>query len=362
MILNKFNRPTFAGRVLAGFFLILLSVTSASAQNERFRLSKPEMTVGQAVTEIEAQTNYKFAFDNAAFDRSAKVKFTSTELTVGDALVQMFSGTGFDFIMRNRLIAVVAAKRAETGQPAGAAARKSSRYGDTYRRSDMGSLNSTGRRKPAALPRIEIVDTTTVRRDIVRSDDAPSFTSHNISANSYIPSKLSMVSIKTNLLYAAGTLTPNLALEFGVAKRSTIEISGSWNQWNYKGDKESNRKLNHYIVRPEYRYWFCERFTRHFIGADMFFSQFNISEYGIPLVNFKKENRYEGHAWGGGIVYGYHLPIAKRWGVEFHVGIGVAQMEYRKYACRVCVQEYETVTKTYFGPTRAGINLVFMIK
>jgi hypothetical protein len=56
------------------------------------------------------------------------------------------------------------------------------------------------------------------------------------------------------------------------------------------------------------------------------------------------------------------LPLSPRWGIEFNVGVGVAQLRYDKYGCDKCDQLEGTFNKTYFGLTRAGINLVFIIK
>lgn len=331
---------------------MLFPVAGAMAQEGRVVLSKPAMTLGEAIAEIEGQTSYKFAFDNTTIDRSATVAFGQTRMTLCEALDCMFDGTEFGYVVRNRLIAVTVREKVVPQE----VTRR------LYIPDNINRLPSIAGHRPLPEPKIEIVDTTAVRADEVRNDDAPSFTSRIIPVGSYIEPALPSFAVKTNLLYGAATLTPNLAFEFGAGRRSTIELSGSWNQWNRRGDKESNRKLNHYIIRPEYRYWFCERFTGHFVGGDLFFGQYNIGQHDIPLLGFRKEHRYEGYGWGGGLVYGYHLPLGRRWGLEFHVGAGVARLKYDEYDCTVCVREYETKTKTYFGPTRAGVSLVFMIK
>ena len=177
-----------------------------------------------------------------------------------------------------------------------------------------------------------------------------------------IQGSLPRMAIKTNLLYGAATLTPNLAFEFATGPKSSIEISAGWNQWDYEGSYEGgNKKFNHYIVRPEYRWWFCERYNGHFIGAHAFFAQYNMSGYDVPLL-FKKEYRYEGIAVGAGITYGYHLPLGKKWGAEFHVGLGAAYLNYKRFSCTYCSEVIDRPSKVYFGPTRAGISLVYLIK
>jgi hypothetical protein len=80
---------------------------------------------------------------------------------------------------------------------------------------------------------------------------------------------------------------------------------------------------------------------------------------------FGKESdkyRHEGNAYGAGFTYGYQLPIAKRWNLEFNVGIGYMRMKYDRYACETCgFLKDKGETKNYFGPTKAGITLVFLI-
>ena len=168
------------------------------------------------------------------------------------------------------------------------------------------------------------------------------------------------IAVKVNLLYGA-TLTPNLAGEIGLGRRTTIEVSGGNNRGNLNGSEEDNKKLVHWIVKPEFRYWLCERFNGHFFGAHGFYGKYNVSGHDMPLL-FDKEYRYEGRAIGGGISYGYHLVLGRRWGLEFNAGVGVASLKYEKSDCIKCGNVIEEATKTYFGPTAAGIKLVFIIK
>lgn len=72
------------------------------------------------------------------------------------------------------------------------------------------------------------------------------------------------IAIKTNILYGALTYTPNLSLEVGIGKRSTLDLSGGYNSWNLNGTSENNKKLVHWLGEIEYRYWLCQRFSGHF--------------------------------------------------------------------------------------------------
>jgi hypothetical protein len=170
--------------------------------------------------------------------------------------------------------------------------------------------------------------------------------------------------IKTNLLYWASIVpdvTPNLGIEFGLSKKMTFNISGGYNPWKLKGSDESNKKLVHWIVNPELRYWFCERFNGASIGLHGIYSQYNVGQYDIPLL-FEKAFRYEGVAYGGGVSYNYHWMVGKHFGLELSLGAGFAYMLYDKYDCPRCSEKINRYSKSYLGPTKLGINLIYVIK
>lgn len=48
--------------------------------------------------------------------------------------------------------------------------------------------------------------------------------------------------------------------------------------------------------------------------------------------------------------------------MEFTVGVGVLYLNYDRYECPKCGQKVETdARKLFFGPTKAGITLSFLI-
>ena len=172
------------------------------------------------------------------------------------------------------------------------------------------------------------------------------------------------VGVKTNLLYGATSFTPNLGMEIGLGKRTTVDISGGYNWFNLKGSVADNQKRVHWIIQPEFRYFLCEKFNGHFFGIHGLYSQYNISEHKLPLLFGKdsKDFRFQGSAYGAGISYGYQLMLSKSWNVEFNLGFGYARMLYDKYECQTCGSKLESKTKNYFGPTKAGISLIYIIK
>lgn len=174
------------------------------------------------------------------------------------------------------------------------------------------------------------------------------------------PYSLPVVALKTNLLTDAALLSPNLKLEFGLSKRTSLELSYIIRPWRNK-EKDNDKKLLYWFASPEFRYWTCERFNGHFFGIHPFFGEYNVSGYKIPQV-FEKDFRYEGTAMGAGISYGYHLILNHRWSLEATVGVGYAYLKYDKFECGKCGNKINNFTKSYFGPTRVAINLIYIIK
>lgn len=168
------------------------------------------------------------------------------------------------------------------------------------------------------------------------------------------------VAVKTNLLYDA-TATVNLGLEVGLAPRWTIDLSGQVNFWDV-----NNHKWKHWLAQPEARYWFCDRFARHFVGVHALGGQFNIGQIknnvkflGVdysPLT----DHRYQGWAVGAGIAYGYAFILGQHWNLELEIGAGYAYLEYDKFECAECGRKVGSNNRHYVGPTKAAINLVYI--
>ncbi|MEG0656589.1 MAG: DUF3575 domain-containing protein, partial [Mucinivorans sp.] len=159
------------------------------------------------------------------------------------------------------------------------------------------------------------------------------------------------VGIKTNLLYAGATFTPNLGVEVALGKRITLEMMAGFNPWNVKGSATSNKKLAHWLVQPELRYWLCERFNGHFFGVHGLGGQFNVA--GHSLLNMiDPKYRYEGYGVGAGLTYGYQFVLGKRWNLELSVGAGYVRLKYDQYECVQCGNQVaHDKIHNYFGPT-----------
>ena len=160
--------------------------------------------------------------------------------------------------------------------------------------------------------------------------------------------------VKTNVLYWA-TITPNLGMEFGLGKKVSLDISGNYNPWTFS----NNKKLKHWLVQPEIRFWMCERFNGHFFGVHGHYAEYNAG--GIKMFGLK-DHRYEGNLYGGGISYGYQWIIGKYWNLEVTVGVGYAHLKYDKYESETCGRYIGEYKNNYFGPTKAGVTLMYFFK
>ena len=112
-----------------------------------------------------------------------------------------------------------------------------------------------------------------------------------VAAACWQTAKAQDVALKTNALYWAAT-TPNVGLEVALAPKYTLELAAAYNPWTFKDDK----KMRFWLVQPEVKYWFCEKFEGHFVG---------LHAHGAQFYGGFNDKRYDGYLAGGGFTYGY---------------------------------------------------------
>lgn len=168
--------------------------------------------------------------------------------------------------------------------------------------------------------------------------------------------------VKTNLLYDM-TTTMNLGAEVRVSPQWTLDVSANWNPWTFS----DNKKWKQLVVQPEARYWFCEAFNGHFVGAHLLGGIYNMGNWdtGFTFLGTDfgklKDYRFEGWMLGVGVAYGYQWMLSKHWSVEAEIGIGYVYSQYDKYDCATCGETYEQdKPHNYFGPTKAALSLIYV--
>lgn len=168
------------------------------------------------------------------------------------------------------------------------------------------------------------------------------------------------VALKTNLLYDA-TLTLNGAVEMRLAPQWTGELSGNLNAWTVGG-----HRWKHWIVQPEARYWFCQSFSGHFVGAHLLGGQYNVGNLDLDFNLFGtdfgklKDYRYQGWMAGAGLAYGYSWILDRHWNIEAEIGLGWVYTRYDKFECADCGMRVKTNRPhNYVGPTKAAVNIIY---
>jgi putative salt-induced outer membrane protein YdiY len=166
------------------------------------------------------------------------------------------------------------------------------------------------------------------------------------------------IALKNNLLYDA-TLTPNLAMEFALGAKTTLDLGAGYHPFDLGND----RQWKHWLAQPEFRWWFCERFNGAFVGAHALGGEYSFAKLDLPLGVFSdlRDYRYEGWYGGGGISVGYQWILGRRWSLEAAVGAGYVRVQYDKYTCAECAAKVGNGYKNYFGPTKAALSLVFFL-
>ena len=76
-----------------------------------------------------------------------------------------------------------------------------------------------------------------------------------------------------------------------------------------------------------------------------------------------KDTGYQGTMWNAGLTVGYQLPLSRCFSIDFNLGLGYTRSEYDSFSITDGVRVYEesNQTKKFWGPTQAGISLVWTI-
>lgn len=161
--------------------------------------------------------------------------------------------------------------------------------------------------------------------------------------------------VKTNLFWWL-TTTPNLGVELAVGKKVTLDLSANYNAWTFLPNDMS---LRHWAIQPEVRFWPRKAFEGHFFGVHANYAKYNIGQ--LPFISGLDGYTLRGDAYGGGISYGYHFAIGRRWGLELSAGLGYTYLEYNKYVCAECAELMGRYKLHFYGPSRLGISIIYLI-
>lgn len=168
------------------------------------------------------------------------------------------------------------------------------------------------------------------------------------------------VAIKTNLIYDA-LLTPNVAVEVGLAPKWTLDMSAAVNNWAV-----DDHRWKQWHFQPEARYWFCQRFAGHFVGAHLIGGQYNFGNLNNSIkflgTDFSdlSHHRYQGWMAGAGVAYGYSWILSRHWNLEAEIGLGWIYTRSDVFNCSNCGKKVRAnVPHNYVGPTKAALNIIY---
>ncbi len=151
----------------------------------------------------------------------------------------------------------------------------------------------------------------------------------------------------------------NVGGAYSLGDKYTIDLSGAVRPW-----ARSEKSVNKYWgVKPELRYWMCQKFNGSFFGLFVTGSQFNIGGKKLPFGFFPdvEKYRFEGWSTGGGISYGYHFVLNRQWNLEASIGAGYTYYDYTQYRCPLlCARVLRDDCYHYWGINSASLSLVYL--
>lgn len=163
-------------------------------------------------------------------------------------------------------------------------------------------------------------------------------------------------SLKTNALYDL-LLIPSVGAEVWLGKMMSVNANWSYAWWS------KNRRHNYwryYGGDIAVRRWFGRKaaekpLTGHHIGL---YAQIMTYDFELGGKGYMG-NKYN---YGGGVEYGFSLPLARRFNMDFTVGVGYLGGEYYEYTPIDGHYVWQaTKQRRWFGPTKAEVSLVWLI-
>ncbi|MDR0421476.1 MAG: DUF3575 domain-containing protein [Proteiniphilum sp.] len=168
---------------------------------------------------------------------------------------------------------------------------------------------------------------------------------------------ISRWNLKTNILFDV-TASPNLGVEVGLGEKTSLDLSGSVNLWDFT----NNTKWKHVLVQPEVRYWPKKRYYGFFLGPHGHYANYNVGHlFHPPFPTNLRDYRFDGWLVGGGLTVGYRFNLYRRLGLEAAVGGGYAHIKYKRWHYELNGPDLGGGTMDFFGPTRASLSLIVNI-
>ncbi|MEG0518280.1 MAG: DUF3575 domain-containing protein [Bacteroidales bacterium] len=173
-----------------------------------------------------------------------------------------------------------------------------------------------------------------------------------------------LLALKTNLLYDAVTAL-NVELEVPIKKRWSVAIEIVFPWWKSKSSSLTMQLLTGNV---EGKYWFGNRANREVLTG------WNAGVYAgggmFDLQPFNKKGIQGEFFIAAGLSAGYAHKITKHLRMEYSLGLGYMQTNYKEYELtrntefgdiKVWKYPWATSRNRWFGPTKAKVSFVWLI-
>lgn len=162
--------------------------------------------------------------------------------------------------------------------------------------------------------------------------------------------------VRTNLLYDA-LLLPTLGVEWRINEHVGIKLDGGLTWWG--GSSGKVQKM--WLVNPEVRRYLWDK-KRFYAGISGSYGEYNLYKYMLGGI-VSKDTGYQGKLWNAGLTVGYQLYLSRGFSIDLNLGLGYTRSEYDSFGMTDGIRVYKkrNRTKNLWGPTQAGISLVWTI-
>lgn len=164
--------------------------------------------------------------------------------------------------------------------------------------------------------------------------------------------------LTTNMLYDAA-LTPNIGVGISVTDRVTVLADWMYARWN---NRDKKRYWRIYGGDIEARYRISRRMERSPLGGHHVGAYCSMARYDFQAGRNHRGILSDKFNYAAGMSYTYSMPISTRLNIDFSLGVGYLWGTYKRHRpiddCDVWLSTHKL---GWFGPTRAGVSLVWLL-
>lgn len=135
---------------------------------------------------------------------------------------------------------------------------------------------------------------------------------------------------------------PNIGVETSIGKKTTFQLDVAASFW----ESFDGGPLKFYMVTPEVRYHFNEKFDGFYVGANISYAKYELQKYGYSDTG----NYQKGFSFFIGPTIGYQWKLNETWGLDLFLGGGHQEANYKLYS----LETNERVDTWYKGYNRSG--------